>query len=294
MIRIGARGSKLALWQANWVAGELQRNGFETDLKIISTHGDRVTDRPLNQLGVQGVFTKEIEEALLSDQIDLAVHSFKDVASEQPDGLEIIAVTEREDASDMLIIHPVFFDASQSIPVAIGSVVGTSAVRRISQLKALRSDLVFQDLRGNVPTRLDKLANGDYGCIFLAQAGINRLEIDLSSFKVHVFAPTTFIPSPGQGALAIEIRSDFSEKERIKTILNHDETALATQVERHLLAKFGGGCSLPLGAYAYQTEGTWDMFAFWSDEKVGAVWEKVSGANPEALSDEIYKKIAIG
>lgn len=291
-MRIGARGSELAQTQARMVETILNNAGIATSMIVISTHGDRVLDAPLNQLGAQGVFTKEIEEALLAREIDLAVHSFKDVASVQPDGLEIAAITCREDPSDLLVIHPDKYLEYSDIALKPNSIVGTSAVRRASQITALRPDVIIRDLRGNVPTRIDKLLQGQYDAIFLAKAGVDRLGISLNQLKVIRLDPARFIPSPGQGALAIEMRSNDPLKERVQDLLNHPETAMATFLERNLLKKFGGGCSLPLGAWAEPFSGQWRLHSYWGGgdrpnwiTKTGSIDELVEKVHSSIIRD---------
>ncbi len=291
-MRIGARGSDLAQVQARMVESRLNDAGIKTEIVVISTHGDRTLDLPLHQLGFQGVFTKEIEEALLAYQIDLAVHSFKDVASLQPDGLEIVAVTEREDCADLLIIRSdKYLDDAEFLPVARNAVVGTSAVRRATQVKALRPDLEVRDLRGNVPTRLEKLAKGQYDAIFLASAGVNRLGLSLDAYRVVRLDPSRFVPSPGQGALAIEMRSADPLKDQVKTILHHERTAQAARIERALLKKFGGGCSLPLGAWAESNADVWRLHAYWGGGTQVA-WTVQDGVDEGDLVELVHKSLS--
>lgn len=289
-MRIGARGSNLAQYQAHWVADILRRGGIESEQVIIQTHGDRFLDRPLDQLGVQGVFTREIEEALLAEEIDLAVHSFKDMATRQPPALMIAAITERVDPAELLLVRKESFDRTGSkVPLSPGAVVGTSAVRRERQLLAWRSDLEVRSLRGNVPTRLEKLARGNYDAIFLAAAGVQRLALDLTQFEVVRIDPHIFIPCPGQGALALEMREDDPQATRVRELLHHPLTASATALERQLLTRFGGGCSLPLGAYAEIEDQQWQLSGFWGGEG-GPLWERVNGAETE-LAEQLHSKL---
>ncbi|MCB2198825.1 hydroxymethylbilane synthase [bacterium] len=276
-MRIGARGSDLAQWQALWVGGKLEEAGLEVEQMVISTHGDRVQDRPLRELGVQGVFTKEIEEALLDERIDLAVHSCKDMALEQPKGLAVVALSERANPSDLLIIRRESVDDNADpYPLKLAAIVGTSAVRRGSQFQALRPDITLKDLRGNVPTRLAKLADGQYDAIFLAAAGIERLNLDLSDFHVLTLDPTEFIPSPAQGILAVEMRADDPRIQTVIESIHHAPSGQAAQIERAVLDTFGGGCSLPLGAYAWQDQKSWHICGYWGGEGQ-PTWKNVSG-----------------
>ena len=289
-MRIGARGSDLAQWQAFWVGEKLEEAGLEIEQVVISTHGDRVQDRPLRDLGVQGVFTKEIEEALLDGRIDLAVHSCKDMALEQPDGLAVIALSERANPADLLILNEESVDLSAPrFPLKEGAVVGTSAVRRGSQLTALRGDVELKDLRGNVPTRLAKLAEGQFDAIFLAAAGIERLNLDLSAFHVIELIPREFIPSPAQGILAVEMRADDPNIQTVINAIHHETSGEAARIERAVLETFGGGCSLPLGAYAWQEDGQWNLTGFWSGDGV-ATWKTVSGS-AETLAFELARAL---
>lgn len=283
-MRIGARGSDLAQYQARWVAEILSRDGIDSEQVIIETHGDRFLDKPLDQLGVQGVFTKEIEDALASEEIDLAVHSFKDIATQQPPGLKIVAITRREDPAELLLVRKEVLDSNGSrVPLSTGAVVGTSAVRRERQLLAWRPDLEVRSLRGNVPTRLEKLAQGDYDAIYLAAAGVQRLGLDLTRFEVVRFDPTSFIPCPGQGALAVEMREHDPLAARVRELLNHPETEHATAIERQLLTHFGGGCSLPLGAYTEPAGADWHLAGFWGGAG-GPIWDAVTGPETELVA----------
>jgi hydroxymethylbilane synthase len=291
-ITIGARGSDLAQVQVRWVSSILEKAGLRLNSIIIKTHGDRVIDRPLADLGIQGVFTKEIEEAMLRGEIDLAVHSFKDVPIERPEGLKIVAITEREDPADLLIINQNEYDSDGDIfPLKPNATVGTSAIRRARQILALRNDVVIKDLRGNVPTRLEKLANREYSAIFLASAGVARLGLDLSEFQVERLEPTAFIPSPGQGALAIEMRVGDARIKQISELLNDSLTAISTEIERGLLAKMGGGCTLPLGAYAENEEGIWTLHCFWGDDISNPVWRTASNTDPSELISTVIASL---
>lgn len=286
-MRIGARGSDLAQWQARWVADKLAAAGIATEQVIIKTTGDRVQDRPLHQIGVQGAFTAELEVALAEDRIDLAVHSFKDMALLQPNGLEVVAVSERADPADWLVLRNDRVDPGRGeIPLPQAAVVGTSAIRRGSQLQALRPDVTLKDLRGNVPTRLGKLADGMYDAIFLAAAGTKRLDLDLTEFHVVELDPARFIPSPAQGALAVEMRADDPRCGEVKAAVHHPLTAVAVKAERALLKGYGGGCSLPLGGHAVQENGVWTLHGFWGGDG-GPAWESVTAASPATLSDTL-------
>ena len=281
-IIIGTRSSKLALWQANHVRGELLQLGkhiglplLEIDLKEIKTKGDHITDVALSKIGGKGLFTKEIEDALLMKEIDLAVHSLKDLPTKLPSGLKIGAVLKREEPHDVLIVNhviarkleeltkqsPSVSKNSQKIASLLpllamthfsnlpaNSKIGTSSLRRTSQLKALRNDLEYLDLRGNLDTRIRKLEDGNYDGIILAYAGVKRLGFE-DKITEH-FNPKDVLPAVGQGALAIEVREDDKNTEDIISKLNHNETYLASIAERAFLETLQGGCQVPVGAYS--------------------------------------------
>ena len=293
---IGTRGSDLATTQTNTVARLIATGlGLEPQIRIIQTLGDRVTDRPLREIEGRGYFTKEIEEALLAREIDIAVHSFKDMPSKAPDGLAVAAISVREDPADLLIIRPEAYDLRQGrLPVKARATVGTSAVRREMQIRALRPDLELRDLRGNVPTRMAKLAAGQYDAIFLAAAGIRRLKLDLSAFKVARLDPTWFVPAPGQGALAVQMRAGDPHFAEVNNAINNPLTAQATAVERRIQFRFGGGCGLPLGAYAYRDEEDWHVYGFWGGDLNNPIWASVHGSDPITLADELYASLAKG
>jgi len=241
MLTIGSRGSQLALWQARWIKARLEEEGQACRIEIIRTTGDKITDVPLAQVGSKGLFTKEIEEALLRGDVDLAVHSMKDLPTELPAGLMIAAVPAREDPRDALV-------GKKLNDLAAGSKVGTSSLRRAAQLRALRPDLRVESLRGNLDTRLRKIDEGRYDAIVLAAAGLKRMGWD--NRIAEVLSTDYMCPAVGQGALAIETRADQGDAERICRGLDHAETRLAVAAERALLAALGGGCQVPIGAYA--------------------------------------------
>ena len=205
-IIIGSRGSELALWQANFVLKELKKIKLDAEIKIIKTQGDIVQYLSWDKMEGKGFFTKEIEEALLKKEIDLAVHSHKDLPTEEVKGLMIAAVSEREDPSELLLITKNAVDEKRKFSLKQNAVVGTSSARRKSQLLAWRSDVRLEDLRGNVPTRIQKLRDKKYDAILIANAGVMRLKIDLDEFHCEKLDPREFIPAPAQGVLALQIR----------------------------------------------------------------------------------------
>lgn len=243
-LRIGSRGSQLALWQANHVAALLREQGHMVEIEIIKTTGDKITDVALAKVGTKGMFTKEIEEALADKRIDLAVHSLKDVPTELAPEFELAAIMKREDPRDAFI--SVKYSALEELPQ--GAKVGTSSLRRQAQLKALRPDLETFPLRGNVDTRIKKLESGEYDAIILAAAGVHRLGLH-KHVKSQISADV-MCPAVGQGALAIETRHDDRSTRSLLAFLNDANTRLAVECERALLGAMGGGCQVPIGAYA--------------------------------------------
>lgn len=245
-IIIGTRGSKLALWQADYVEQRLREEypGLQVTQKRISTKGDRILDVPLAKIGGKGLFTKELEEEMLSGSIDLAVHSLKDMPAKVPDGLMIAAVTKRLDPGDALVSNR--FSSFSELPQ--GARVGTSSLRRRAQLLCARPDLTMIDLRGNVNTRLRKLDEGEYDAIVLAVAGLKRLGF---ADRIREVLPQTMVlPAVGQGALAIETRVDDKETRDMLAFLRDDETICCAEAERSFLARVEGGCQVPVGVYA--------------------------------------------
>jgi hydroxymethylbilane synthase len=263
---IGTRGSDLALWQANFVKESLAAIGISAELKVIKTQGDRILHLSLDKLEGKGFFTKELEEELLAGTIDLAVHSHKDLPTENPPGLVIAAVSEREDPSELLLILKDCVDVHQKLSVKYGGIVGTSSNRRKAQLLAYRPDLDIKDLRGNVPTRVNKLRDENYDAIMVAKAGVSRLGLDLSDLYVEELSPAELVPAPAQGALAIQIRGNDTELFHALQPLHHPDVFEELAVERKVLKLFGGGCHLPLGCYCHKENGLHQVFTSKADE----------------------------
>ncbi|WP_207429721.1 hydroxymethylbilane synthase [Pedobacter sp. SYSU D00535] len=259
-IVIGTRGSELALWQANFVKDKLAEIGVDSELKIIKTQGDSILNLRLDKLEGKGFFTKELEEALLSGAIDVAVHSHKDLPTQNPPGLIIAAVSEREDPHELLLILKDCVDVKQKLSVKFGGMVGTSSNRRKAQLLSVRPDLEIEDLRGNVPTRIQKLRDEDYDAIMIAKAGVQRLGIDLSEFYVEELEPMEFIPAPAQGVLAIQIRENDRPLFDKLQALHNKQVADEISVERKVLNMFNGGCHLPLGCYCRKENGKFQVW----------------------------------
>ncbi len=249
IIRIGTRGSRLALWQAEYTRRALREIGAESELVLIKTQGDRIQDLSFDKMEGKGFFTKEIEEALLRGDIDLAVHSMKDLPTRQPEGLCISAVSYREDPSDVLLMREETAVAGKLLHLPESAVTGTSSSRRKAQILDFRPDLQIKDLRGNVPTRLDRLRRGDYDAILLARAGLNRLDADLSGLKAVPLNPREFVPAPAQGVLAWQTNASDLPIRRLLQQIHHPEVSAATNIERKVLQLLGGGCQLPLGVF---------------------------------------------
>jgi hydroxymethylbilane synthase len=244
LLRIGSRGSQLALWQANHIAAQLREAGHQVEVEIIHTTGDKITDVALAKVGTKGMFTKEIEEALADGRIDLAVHSLKDLPTELSEQFQIAAIPKREDPRDALCSTK--YSSIEELPRAAR--VGTSSLRREAQLKAIRSDLVVHPLRGNVDTRLRKLESGEYQAVILACAGLNRL--GRTELVRQVLPADKMCPAAGQGALAIETRANDERVIGALPFLNDPVSCAETDCERALLKKLGGGCQVPIGASA--------------------------------------------
>ncbi len=258
---IGTRGSDLALWQAEFIKGKLAALGCETERIIIKTAGDKIQNVPFSEMSGEGFFTKEIEEALLNKTIDVAVHSLKDLMTTQPAGLRLGAVGFRADRRELLLISKAAYDQGGIMPIKEGSTIGTSSARRQSQIAVHAPTLKIKDLRGNVPTRVGRLVDGEYDAIIVAAAGVNRLELDLTGLEAIYLAAEIFMPAPAQGILGLQIREDDEKALRIISQLNCPDTAALVALERGLLAKFEAGCSLPLGVCAEATRSGFRLLA---------------------------------
>ena len=281
-LRIGSRGSQLALWQANHISAELRSKGHEVEIQIIKTTGDKITDVALAQVGTKGMFTKEIEEALAAGEVDLAVHSLKDLPTELPPGFEVAAITKRQDPRDAFL--SVKFTSLAELPK--GARVGTSSLRRQAQLKQIRADLEVHALRGNVDTRLRKLEEGQYDAIILAAAGLKRLGLT-KNIKGY-FEPKDMCPAVGQGALAIEIREGDTKMREILRFLDSPDDRAATDCERAVLRCLGGGCQVPIGAHATVAHGEINVTAVVANPDGSTVMrEGGSGADAEKLGKSV-------
>ncbi|MBF0607371.1 MAG: hydroxymethylbilane synthase [Candidatus Magnetobacterium sp. LHC-1] len=254
-IVIGTRGSKLALWQANWVRDQLLGlyPHIEVELKVIKTTGDKILDVPLSKVGGKGLFVKEIEESLLSGESDIAVHSIKDVPTEFPDGLHLSVICHREDPTDALVLSPNVMaskraDKAGLDALAEGAVVGTSSLRRSCQLLSIRPDLKIEQLRGNLDTRLRRLSEGFFDAIVLASAGLKRLNVEDAA--IHALPVSVSLPAIGQGAVGIECRVADEAINALLVPLNHSVTSICVRAERAFLKKLSGGCQVPIAAHA--------------------------------------------
>jgi hydroxymethylbilane synthase len=252
VLKVGTRGSQLARWQTDWVRERLARYAVQTDVVVITTQGDADVDRPLHELEGTGFFTKGIEDALLDGRVDIAVHSLKDLPTTFPAGLALGAVPERADPCDALVTRDSHVTSIAQLPA--GARVGTSSLRRVAQLRYLRSDLEVLPLRGNVPTRVQKVKQGsDLDAALLACAGLERL--GLSAAIALRLDPFDVMPAPGQGALGIEIRVGDSRAAAALQPLDHRETARRVEAERRVLAALGGGCQAPVATYVEAGKG---------------------------------------
>lgn len=281
-LRIGSRGSELALWQTNWVKDTLLGlfPGLSVEITIIKTTGDKILDAPLAKIGDKGLFTKELEHAILEDRVDLAVHSLKDVPTAIPEGLSLAAISEREDVHDVFVAHPTSGIASvANLPT--GSTIATGSLRRKSQLLHWRPDFNIVDIRGNVNTRMQKLEASDWSGMILAKAGMVRLGWDHRISDILPF--DRMLPAVGQGALAIETRSDDKPTRQYVEALHHRPTEIATTAERSLLRALEGGCQIPIGALGRVENGTLSLEAVvGSLDGKKIIRRSISGAQDEA------------
>jgi len=253
-IIIGTRGSKLALWQAHYTKDQLEQLGLEVELKIIKTKGDKIQHLSFDKIEGKGFFTKELEDALLGGEVDMAVHSMKDLPTTSPEGLVLAGVSYRANPVDCLVINKGQEDTTKTYQLKEKAVVGTSSARRKAQLLSIRPDVQLKDIRGNVPTRLRKLQEGNFDAILLAAAGLERLQLDLSDFVVLHLNPKEFVPAPAQGVLAYQTCTADKDTRRIIKRLHQPKVSTATNVERKILKLLEGGCQMPLGVYCEQDQ----------------------------------------
>jgi hydroxymethylbilane synthase len=282
-VRVGSRASQLARWQTEHVVARLESAwpGLECERVLIRTLGDRVTDVPLPRIGDRGLFTKEIEDGLRSATIDLAVHSLKDLPTEMPPGLALGAVLVREDPRDAFVSS----SGAALADLPAGARVGTSSIRRRAQLLARRPDLQMVDIRGNVPTRLEKVTSGAYDATLLALAGLRRLGLDASI--TEVLEPGVMLPAPGQGALAVQVRSDDRRVLDLVSRLDDRPTRLATACERGVLAALEGGCQAPVGTWTSWTDRTLRLDALVASFDGGTIVRASEAAPVEGEADAL-------
>jgi hydroxymethylbilane synthase len=290
-LRIGSRGSALALWQARHVKKRLEQiqANRAIEIVIIRTTGDRITDVPLSRIGDRGLFTKELDRAILDREIDLAVHSLKDVPTLMAEGLALAAVLERADPRDALVVAPGQPKCIRDLPQ--GARVGTSSLRRRAQLLALRPDLTIAELRGNLDTRLSRVAAGSYDAALLAYAGLQRL--GLQDHAAEVLDSRDWLPAPGQGALGIATRADDPDVRSIVEQLDHPATRLATTAERALLHALEGGCQIPIGALgaASQNLVLHGLVASIDGKRVIRGSDSDSAADPVRLGERLAREL---
>lgn len=282
-LRIGSRGSQLALWQARHIAGLLSAQGHTVEIEVIKTTGDRLQEVTFAQVGSKGMFTLEIEEALAAGRVDLAVHSLKDLPTELPAQFALAATPARVDPRDVFV--SVNYESLASLPV--GARVGTSSQRRQAQLKALRPDIKAVEFRGNLDTRLRKLAEGQVDAILLAAAGLDRLE--KTEWVRERLEPEDFCPAAGQGSLGIETRKDDVATISALSFLDDSATHFAVTAERAALAALGGGCQVPIGVHcrpSRQNEAEWEIFAVVAAPETGAA-VRVFHREPRINSDPV-------
>ncbi|HVP52721.1 MAG TPA: hydroxymethylbilane synthase [Terriglobales bacterium] len=285
-LRIGSRGSQLALWQANHVSSLLRERGHEVDIEVIKTTGDKITEVALAQVGTKGMFTKEIEEALAEGRVDLAVHSLKDLPTELASTFTLAAVMKRQDPRDAFL--SLRYERFTALPQ--GARVGTSSLRRQAQIKSVRPDLNIFPLRGNVDTRLRKLESGEFDAIILAAAGLNRLG---RTERVREVLPLDVLcPAVGQGALGIEARADDTATLQELAFLDDRAARRATAAERALLRTLGGGCQVPIGAYAEAVDGALTLTAVVAQPDGSEVLrDQQTGNDPEELGMRVGRAL---
>lgn len=285
-IRIGTRGSALALWQADHVAGRLRAAGHRVDIKRIMTTGDRTLDKRLETVGGKAAFLKEIEEALVAREVDLAVHSLKDVPTALPDGLTLCAFLPREDPRDAVLS----LEGRTLAELKRGARVGTTSLRRAALIKELRKDLVIEDLRGNVDSRIRRLREGRFDAILLAMAGLIRLGRE--SEVAEALNPVQFIPAPGQGVIALECRAGDAAILEAAAPLHDPPTARGVDAERAVLAGLGGSCNVPMGAYAEANGRTLRLWGFLArPDGSRMVRAHVEGDDPQEVGGELAEQL---
>ncbi len=290
LIRIGTRGSALALWQARDAEERLKAAGVKTQITIIRSDGDLFPEKPFAQVTEPGFFTSLLDRAVQSGKIDIAVHSLKDLPTSPLPGLVLAGVSKRADPADWLIIRKASSSKNEVLKLGKGAKVGTSSTRRSAQISHVRPDVKIVGIRGNVPNRIDKLQRGEYDAIVLAAAGLTRLQMDLSAFTVVHLHPREFVPAPGQGVIAYRIRTgDQPLHNLVKKHLHHPDVWTRVNIERNILLLLDGGCNLPLGAYCEQDRmgyyHVWTTFAHSLDSPIRH--HRLSYSTTEGLAEAI-------
>jgi hydroxymethylbilane synthase len=297
-IVIGSRGSDLALWQANYIKAKLEKDGHSVSIEIIKTQGDLIQHLSFDKMEGKGFFTKELENALRDRRIDMAVHSYKDLETAQPDDLIIAAISSRANPADLMLINKACHDATERWNLKKGSKVGTSSARRKMQLLMHRPDVEIDDIRGNVPTRINKLREGHFDAIVLAHAGPERLKLDLSEFARHEFDPTEFIPAPAQGVLACQCRTEDEELREVLGKIHNKSVNRLVATERKVLNLFHGGCQMPLGAYCIEKNGGIELRAvmapdYWGKPSAVSLQDSTTEGLAEKAVDGLKKKATV-
>ena len=291
-IIIGSRGSDLALWQANFLKEELKELGYTSEIKIIKTQGDKIQHLSLEKLEGKGFFTKEIEDALLNKSVDVAVHSHKDLPTDFTPGLTIAAVSHREDPSEIILVRKECVDLLKIFQLKENAIIGTSASRRNVQLKFFRPDLICKDIRGNVPTRIEKLRKGNFDAIVLAFAGVHRLRLNLDDLHVVNVKPQKIIPAPAQGVLAFQCREQDEFMFNILQKINNTDVEETIAVERKVMNLFQGGCHMPLGVYCEEKNKEYSVWVAQADEKGKTLKRLFLKSNStEQLAEKIFQTL---
>lgn len=293
MIKIGTRGSKLARWQANDFSQLLKNNNIDNEIIIIKTQGDLKKELSFDKIEGKGFFTKEIEDALLKEEIDVAVHSLKDLPTQSPEGLVIAGISKRANPSDLILIRKEAFKESKPFKLKQEALVGTSSQRRKALIRYFRPDIHLKDIRGNVPTRIRKLREKEFDAIILAQAGVDRIEEDLSGLEAITLNPREFIPAPGQGVIAYQTLKKNTSLRKTLAKLTDKKLVETNNVERKILQLLGGGCHMPMGAYCVKDDlgylHTWACFAQHWENNLNFI--QYSSSTNHGLAETIVKKL---
>jgi hydroxymethylbilane synthase len=292
-IIIGSRGSELALWQSNYAKAALEKLGHVVEIKIIKTQGDIIQDLSFDKMEGKGFFTKELEDSLLRGDIDLAVHSMKDLQTTSHPELVVTAVSYREDPSDTLLIKNDSYNPSLELGLPLNARVGTSSMRRKAQLKDIRPDIETVDIRGNVPTRINKLFKENLDAIILANAGLKRIQPEMRDAIVKVLHPREFVPAPAQGVLAYQTLAKNKPLRRILSQIHNSDVAQQTNIERGVLKAMEGGCLIPLGVYCeIDTLGYFHVWSAYSEDLEAPLKRHhISTATSAGLVDEIVREL---